>query len=113
MHHISADTLSLVAIVREAAVNYQAFRDGKPAPLPELAVQYVDYAAWERRSLAAGSLAEQEAYWREVLAELPGSLELPSDRPRGARSACAAHATPSSFTGKLGDASSPSASASA
>ncbi|MFY0567273.1 amino acid adenylation domain-containing protein [Archangium lansingense] len=102
VHHIAADTLSLVAFVREAAVNYQAFRDGKPAPLPELAVQYVDYASWERRSLAAGALAEQEAYWREVLAELPGSLELASDRPRSARQQLRGVRFPVSFTGKLG-----------
>ncbi|AKJ03530.1 Malonyl CoA-acyl carrier protein transacylase [Archangium gephyra] len=104
VHHIGADTLSLVAFVREAAVNYQAFRDGKPAPLPELAVQYVDYAAWERRSLSAGALAEQEAYWREVLAELPGSLELASDRPRSARQQLRGVRYPVSFTGKLGTA---------
>ncbi|MBZ4422890.1 amino acid adenylation domain-containing protein [Myxococcus sp. RHSTA-1-4] len=86
VHHIAADTLSLVAFFREMAVNYQAFSEGKPAPLPELAVQYVDAAAWERRSLAGGALAHQEAYWKEVLADLPPSLELVSDRPRGAAS---------------------------
>ncbi|GHH04426.1 non-ribosomal peptide synthetase/type I polyketide synthase [Comamonas sp. JC664] len=83
VHHIASDTLSMVAFFREAAANYQAFLEGKPAPLPELAVQYVDAAAWERRSLAGGALAAQEAYWRDVLAELPPSLELASDRPRG------------------------------
>ncbi|RKH35462.1 amino acid adenylation domain-containing protein [Corallococcus praedator] len=83
VHHIAADTLSMVAFFREMAANYHAFLEGKPAPLPELAVQYVDAAAWERRSLAGGKLAAQEAYWREVLAELPPSLELASDRPRG------------------------------
>ncbi len=104
VHHIGADTLSLVAFVRETAVNYQAFRDGKPAPLPELAVQYVDYAAWERRSLAGGALAEQEAYWREVLAELPGPLELASDRPRSTWQHLRGTRFPVSFTGKLGSA---------
>ncbi|AKQ66396.1 Malonyl CoA-acyl carrier protein transacylase [Myxococcus hansupus] len=83
VHHIASDTLSMVAFFRESAANYQAFLEGKPAPLPELAVQYVDAAAWERRSLAGGALAAQEAYWRDVLAELPPSLELASDRPRG------------------------------
>ncbi|WP_141588881.1 non-ribosomal peptide synthetase/type I polyketide synthase [Myxococcus sp. AB056] len=84
VHHIASDTLSMVAFFREAAANYQAFLAGQPAPLPELAVQYVDAAAWERRSLAGGTLAAQEAYWREVLADLPPSLELAADRPRGA-----------------------------
>ncbi|AEI67137.1 hybrid non-ribosomal peptide synthetase/type I polyketide synthase [Corallococcus macrosporus] len=83
VHHIAADTLSMVAFFREAAANYHAFLEGRPAPLPELAVQYVDAAAWERRSLAGGALAAQESYWREVLADLPPSLELASDRPRG------------------------------
>ncbi|RYZ41974.1 MAG: amino acid adenylation domain-containing protein [Myxococcaceae bacterium] len=84
VHHIAADTLSMVAFFREMAANYHAFLEGRPTPLPELAVQYVDAAAWERRSLAGGKLAAQEAYWREALAELPPSLELASDRPRGA-----------------------------
>ncbi|WP_244237085.1 non-ribosomal peptide synthetase [Corallococcus llansteffanensis] len=83
VHHIASDTLSMVAFFRELATNYHAFLEGKPAPLPELAVQYVDAAAWERRSLSGGTLAAQEAYWREVLAELPPPLELASDRPRG------------------------------
>ncbi|WP_084610648.1 hybrid non-ribosomal peptide synthetase/type I polyketide synthase [Archangium violaceum] len=102
IHHIAADTLSLVAFLRETAVNYQAFQAGKPAPLPELAVQYVDYAAWERRALAGGGLAEQETYWREVLAGLPGSLELASDRPRRAEQRLRGARIPVGFSRKTG-----------
>ncbi|RJS17716.1 non-ribosomal peptide synthetase [Corallococcus sp. H22C18031201] len=82
VHHIAADTLSLVAFFREMAVNYQAFLAGKPAPLPELPVHYVDAAAWERRALDGGVLSAQEAWWRETLADHPAPLELPTDRPR-------------------------------
>ncbi|NMO20761.1 type I polyketide synthase, partial [Pyxidicoccus fallax] len=101
VHHIAADTLSLVAFFREMAVNYQAFKEGRPAPLPELPVQYVDAAAWERRSLAGGALAHQEAYWRDVLAELPPSLELPSDRPRGVDSHLRGARFPMAFSREL------------
>ncbi|QSQ26355.1 amino acid adenylation domain-containing protein [Pyxidicoccus parkwayensis] len=101
VHHIASDTLSMVAFFRETAVNYQAFREGRPAPLPELAVQYVDAAAWERRSLAGGTLAAQDAYWREVLAELPPSLELVSDRPRGANTRLRGARFPVTFSREL------------
>ncbi|WP_324290034.1 non-ribosomal peptide synthetase/type I polyketide synthase [Pyxidicoccus sp. MSG2] len=101
VHHIASDTLSMVAFFRETAVNYQSFREGRPAPLPELAVQYVDAAAWERRSLAGGSLAAQDAYWREVLAELPPLLELASDRPRGTNSRLRGARFPVTFSREL------------
>jgi natural product biosynthesis luciferase-like monooxygenase protein/amino acid adenylation domain-containing protein/non-ribosomal peptide synthase protein (TIGR01720 family) len=84
LHHVVSDTLSLVAFVRELATLYEAFRQGKPSPLPALPVQYLDYAAWQRRALAAGAFSEQEAYWRERMAEPPGPLALPTDRPREA-----------------------------
>jgi natural product biosynthesis luciferase-like monooxygenase protein/amino acid adenylation domain-containing protein/non-ribosomal peptide synthase protein (TIGR01720 family) len=101
VHHIAADTLSMVAFFREMAANYHAFLAGQPAPLPELAVQYVDAAAWERRSLAGGTLATQEAYWREVLADLPPSLELASDRPRGTNLRLRGERFPVVFSGDL------------
>ncbi len=84
VHHVVSDTWSMVALARELATIYLAFLEGRPSPLPELAFQYVDYAHWQRRSLASGAFADQEAYWRETLKALPGPLPLPTDRPRPA-----------------------------
>ncbi|HSS50710.1 MAG TPA: amino acid adenylation domain-containing protein, partial [Thermoanaerobaculia bacterium] len=82
LHHIVADGWSLGVLVSELAALYEAFSTGRPSPLPELPVQYADYAAWQRDWLAGERLAAQLAYWRGRLAgELP-VLELPLDRPR-------------------------------
>ncbi|WP_375765213.1 amino acid adenylation domain-containing protein [Archangium gephyra] len=84
VHHVVSDTLSMVAIARELAVNYEAFLQGRPSPLPALPVQYMDFAAWQRRALASGAFSAQESFWRERMAAPPGPLALPTDRPRGA-----------------------------
>jgi natural product biosynthesis luciferase-like monooxygenase protein/amino acid adenylation domain-containing protein/non-ribosomal peptide synthase protein (TIGR01720 family) len=84
VHHVVSDTLSMVAIARELAVNYEAFLQGRPSPLPPLPVQYVDFAAWQRRALESGAFSAQQAWWRERMAAPPGALALPTDRPRGA-----------------------------
>ncbi|HYO68706.1 MAG TPA: condensation domain-containing protein, partial [Archangium sp.] len=84
VHHVISDTLSLVAISRELAVIYEAFLQGRPSPMPALSVQYMDFAAWQRRALASGAFSAQVAYWRERMAAPPGPLALPTDRPRGA-----------------------------
>ncbi|AKJ04230.1 non-ribosomal peptide synthase protein (TIGR01720 family)/amino acid adenylation domain-containing protein/natural product biosynthesis luciferase-like monooxygenase protein [Archangium gephyra] len=86
VHHVISDTLSMVAIARELAVNYEAFLQGRPSPLPALSVQYMDFAAWQRRTLESGAFPAQVAYWRERMAAPPGPLALPTDRPRGASS---------------------------
>jgi non-ribosomal peptide synthetase component F len=67
--------------MREVAELYDAFRSGRPSPLPELAVQYADFAAWQRGWLKGEPLDRQLAYWRTKLDRLP-LLELPTDRPR-------------------------------
>ncbi|HEX5724060.1 MAG TPA: amino acid adenylation domain-containing protein, partial [Longimicrobiaceae bacterium] len=54
------------------------------SPLPELAVQYADYAVWQREQLAGEVLDRQLAYWKERLADAPALLELPTDHPRPA-----------------------------
>ncbi len=82
-HHIVADAWSLEVLLRELAALYPAFALGLPSPLPELPVQYADFAAWQRRWLGGALLGEQLAWWRERLAGVP-VLQLPADRPRPA-----------------------------
>ena len=83
LHHIVSDGWSLLIFFRELAAIYRAFSQGKPSPLPELPIQYGDYAAWQRESLGR-EFDHQLAYWKQKLAgELP-ILEFPSDRPRPA-----------------------------
>src|SRR5207249_3335345 len=61
---------------------YEARLESKPSPLPELTIQYADYAAWQRKFLSSGVMEEQLAYWRRQLDGAPPVLELPTDRPR-------------------------------
>src|SRR5436190_9210671 len=88
MHHIITDAWSMEVFVRELATLYAAFSENRPSPLPELALQYADYAQWQRQRLEAGDLDQQLAYWKQHLAGTLPVLELPTDRPR---SAIAAH----------------------
>jgi amino acid adenylation domain-containing protein len=81
VHHIASDGWSMGVFVREVAALYAAFAQGLPSPLPELPIQYSDFAVWQRRHLQGETLAAQLAYWRERLAALP-ALDLPTDRPR-------------------------------
>jgi amino acid adenylation domain-containing protein len=84
MHHIISDGWSLGVLMREVATLYQSYCEGKAGSLPELAIQYADYASWQREWLTEEVLAGQLEYWREQLAGVPALLELPSDRPRPA-----------------------------
>ncbi|MGW5229232.1 non-ribosomal peptide synthase/polyketide synthase [Nocardia niigatensis] len=90
LHHISADGSSVVPFVRDLMVAYDAHLSGARPSWTPLAVQYADYALWQRallgseddpESVAAGQLA----FWRETLAGLPDQLDLPADHPRPAR----------------------------
>jgi amino acid adenylation domain-containing protein len=83
-HHIVTDGWSVGVLVREVIALYGAFVAGRPSPLPELAIQYVDFAIWQRSWLAGAVLERQVSYWRERLATLPALLELPTDHPRPA-----------------------------
>ncbi|HVT56893.1 MAG TPA: non-ribosomal peptide synthase/polyketide synthase, partial [Thermoanaerobaculia bacterium] len=85
IHHLASDLWSLGVLLRELSALYEARRAGRPSPLPELALQYSDFAAWQRRWLAGAPLAARLAYWRQALAGAPAALELPTDRPRLAR----------------------------
>ncbi|NLG49316.1 MAG: amino acid adenylation domain-containing protein, partial [Chloroflexi bacterium] len=84
MHHIISDGWSLGVFLREIVALYQAFAAGQPSLLPELPIQYADYAAWQRGWLVGEALEGQLDYWRKQLAGLPPLLELPTDRPRPA-----------------------------
>ncbi|HEU0077678.1 MAG TPA: amino acid adenylation domain-containing protein, partial [Longimicrobiaceae bacterium] len=82
MHHVVSDGWSMGVLFRELSALYAAYREGRESPLPELAVQYADYAVWQREQLAGEVLDRQLAYWRERLADAPALLELPTDHPR-------------------------------
>jgi amino acid adenylation domain-containing protein len=82
MHHIASDGWSMGVFSREVGALYEAFRRGEPSPLREPAVQYADYACWQRRWLEGRLLERQLDYWKRALAGAPPVLELPADRPR-------------------------------
>jgi amino acid adenylation domain-containing protein len=84
MHHIVSDGWSMGILVREVTALYKAFAEGRPSPLPELPVQYVDFAAWQHAWLHGEVLENEISFWRRQLAGLPPRLELPTDRPRPA-----------------------------
>ncbi|HEY4562918.1 MAG TPA: condensation domain-containing protein, partial [Thermoanaerobaculia bacterium] len=84
LHHIAGDGWSLGALVREIATLYPAFAAGRPSPLPELPVQYADFALWQRSWLRGEILGSEIGWWAKELAGLPPLLELPTDRPRPA-----------------------------
>jgi non-ribosomal peptide synthetase component F len=93
MHHIVSDYASQGILIREIGALYAAFVAGQSSPLPELPIQYVDYAIWQREWLQGGILERQLAYWKEQLSGAPATLNLPVDRVRPARSGlqCAVH----------------------
>ena len=82
VHHIVSDAWSTGILVRELAVLYRAFSLGERPVLPELPVQYADFAHWQRQWLAGEVLAAQLSSWTRELAGAPTVLELPTDRPR-------------------------------
>jgi amino acid adenylation domain-containing protein/FkbM family methyltransferase len=85
MHHIISDGWSMSVLIREVSALYESYSRGEASPLPELAVQYADFAVWQRGWLSGEVLERQMGYWREQLGgELP-VLELPADHPRSAK----------------------------
>ncbi len=81
MHHIASDGWSMGVLIRELGALYAAFTAGRPSPLEPLALQYADFARWQR---AQSSFEEDLGYWRRRLDGAPAVLELPTDRPRPA-----------------------------
>ncbi|MES2316841.1 MAG: amino acid adenylation domain-containing protein [Pseudomonadota bacterium] len=84
LHHIAADGWSMGVIVREFGALYEALCAGQPAALPPLAVQYADFAHWQRTSYEGEKLAQQLGYWQQRLQGLPQVHSLPLDRARPA-----------------------------
>jgi len=82
MHHIVSDGWSTALLYAELVSLYEAFSTGAPSPLPELPVQYADFAVWQRERLQGDFLEEQVGYWRDQLSGSPPLLPLPIDRPR-------------------------------
>jgi amino acid adenylation domain-containing protein len=82
MHHVVSDGWSVGVLVRELGALYGAFSQGEPSPLSELAIQYADYARWQRSWLTGPALEAEIGYWKRELAGCPPLLELPTDRPR-------------------------------
>ena len=81
MHHIIFDGWSMTVLAREMFTAYLAFSAGLPPPLPELPIQYADYAVWQRQRLQGEVLDRLRGYWLGKLKDLP-ALELLRDRPR-------------------------------
>ena len=83
LHHIVADGWSMGIFLSELGVLYDAFSAGEPSPLPELPIQYIDFAIWQRSWLKGEVLEEQLAYWKRQLAGV-ATLQFPTDYPRPA-----------------------------
>ncbi|MFB9467485.1 amino acid adenylation domain-containing protein [Streptomyces cinereospinus] len=81
-HHFVHDGWSLSVFLSELRALYPAFAAGQPSPLPELAVQYADYALWQRDWMRGEVLRTHVDHWTARLAGAPHTLELPADRPR-------------------------------
>ena len=81
-HHLVSDHGSAHVLLTELAEVYDAARSGRAAPLPELPIQYSDFAAWQRERLSGPTLDGLVAHWRERLAGAPERFDLPFDKPR-------------------------------
>ncbi len=81
-HHIVTDGWSMGIFHHELMKLYEAFAAGRPSPLPELPIQYADYAVWHRKWFEGSVYESQLAYWKKQFATLPPVLELPTDHPR-------------------------------
>lgn len=81
LHHIISDGWSMGVLIRELGILYRAFAAGQPSPLPDLPIQYADFAQWQREWLQDEVLEAQLGYWQQQLQNLP-LLDLPTDFPR-------------------------------
>ncbi|MFB2968348.1 amino acid adenylation domain-containing protein [Aerosakkonema sp. BLCC-F183] len=84
MHHIICDDWSIGVLIRELSIIYTAFAKNLLSPLPELPLQYADFAHWQREWLQGEMLATQLAYWRQQLNSI-SILNIPTDKPISAK----------------------------
>lgn len=103
LHHIIADAWSLATLARDLGELYRAEMTGMPAAVPALPVQYADFAAWQRATLADGRQSRAMRYWLDQLADLPPVLDLPVDRPRGVSPSAAGDVVPFAVSKDLAD----------
>lgn len=82
MHHTVTDRWSGAIFEQETGLLYEAFANNRPSPLPELPIQYADYALWQRGRAESEIYRKQAAYWTKRLTGLPFVLEVPTDFPR-------------------------------
>jgi amino acid adenylation domain-containing protein len=81
-HHIVSDGWSLGVFMREFRDLYEAYSQGRENPLPDLPLQFADFALWQVQGPSEGLLEEDIRFWKEHLAEIPEELEIPRDRER-------------------------------
>ncbi|MET0395816.1 MAG: amino acid adenylation domain-containing protein, partial [Longimicrobiaceae bacterium] len=105
LHHVVGDGWSMGVLAREVSALYAAFSRGEEPRLPELPVQYADYAGWQRAWLSGETLERQIRFWKDRLRDAPPLLEIPTDHPRtagqGARAASLRIALPAEATARL------------
>jgi len=82
LHHIICDGWANGVILREMGLYYQGFVEGKPVVLPELPIQYADYAMWQRDWMKTPDFNEQVSFWENMLAGGAPMLDFPTDHPR-------------------------------
>ncbi|NER27105.1 MAG: amino acid adenylation domain-containing protein [Symploca sp. SIO1C4] len=82
MHHIISDAWSMGVFIQELSTLYPAFLSAEPSPLPELPIQYADFAIWQQQWLSGELYAAKLNYWKQQLAGAPPLLELPTDKVR-------------------------------
>jgi amino acid adenylation domain-containing protein len=99
LHHIVCDGWSIHIFLRELQLLYNAFVDSKESSLPDIQIQYGDYAQWQHEWLQGSELAQQLRYWKEQLEGVPTVLELPGSQPRPAMQSYKGHM----ITSKLPD----------
>ena len=82
LHHIVSDGWSVELLFQELSTLYAAFANGKDSPLPELPIQYHDYAVWQRQRLKKTIIETELNYWKHQLTGISSPISLPTDRPR-------------------------------
>jgi len=104
LHHIIFDGVSIYRVLLpELVALYGAFSRGEPSPLPDLSIQYSDFAVWQQRWLQGKEFSRQMSYWREQLGGSLPVLQLPTDHPRPAMQSCRGAQRPIQLSPGLSD----------